>query len=110
MENPDPDIYDLEFESVYDVDFAVLDEVTLKSVGGVALLNNGNATERGGSFKPFPVETIYATPEMCIRATQAIDQLLENGTKQIVPIATLVDKAFGEKPSKSDYEDFKNAL
>src|SRR3989344_3744270 len=129
--------------SIYDLDFAVLDEkkyskvvspvspaemaaqveeVSTELVGRVAL-----STETSGVASPTPIsnEQIevrvdiprpvespppYVSPETLELAQTAVDSLLGRTTKGIVPITMFVDTAFPNRPTKQDYEDFKNAL
>ncbi|OVE78714.1 hypothetical protein BVY00_02170, partial [bacterium G20] len=128
-------------QSIYDIDFAVLDEKKYSEAVKVPaavlmeeISQNGLTPEPITSVAvatelvaeppvvaqptevvihiPRPVETPppYVPPEYVELAQTTLDTLLATYTKPVVPIALIVDTAFGQKPSKQDYENLKNAL
>lgn len=127
MENPELDLYAIEFENVYDIDFAVLDDAVLEetskpevvttqaapNIGGVALSNEILDSVREALAEPIEIETVdfYEIPaEMIDLVNTAVSTVLESSTKRIIPIAMVVDVAFGQRVPKEIFKDFRNAL
>src|SRR3990167_1256500 len=128
MEKPNPDLYEIEFENVYDIDFAVLDDAVLEEtsgteagvtpvaprVGEVALSNEILDAVRDALSDPVDIGSVefYEIPTATIDlANKTVSDVLQRSKKRVIPIAKLAETAFwGQRVPDREFTDFKNAL